>query len=241
MAEADWTDLASGLGTGDVRRGVSAGFTPPYDSPVVNTMVHGYRTLTSVTGFAGKYYTASGFNPITGTCKGGHIQMAMKRYSSAVGYAPLMGLIVGSAATGQGYFVGLSDEDSFKICLKKGVPTTGLDSTESSILRASTASYALTGDDLASWFHLRLEVLVNPHGETILSVKKNDLSVNPVSSPDWVAIPGMDDYIDDSLGVHSESVPLTDGFYLFYGHYAEQTIGAVSLFDHVELSAQTNP
>ena len=82
---------------------------------------------------------------------------------------------------------------------------------------------------------------MNPHGEVVLDVFENDLSVNAVTSPSWAAIDGMAQYIDDSLGILSGSTPYLTGFYAVFGHYTSNLAGSVSLFDHLEVFRQTAP
>lgn len=201
----------------------------------------GFRSGVSTTGFGGYYCNRTNYAPIAGTRKGGSIRMAMKRYASGALYAPIMGFMVGQdPTTAQGYMLGLSEASSYQIALRKGVPSAGLDPSASSILRLSTASYTAVGDSAAAWFHLRLDVLVNPHGETVLNVYRNDLNSYAVTSPTWAAIAGMDSYVDDSIGILTGSTPYLDGFYAFFGMYSEAS-GSMALFDHCELYRQTSP
>jgi hypothetical protein len=58
---------------------------------------------------------------------------------------------------------------------------------------------------------LRLDWVVNPGGDIILKVYENDLDTNPVDAPVWEAITGMDDFVDDALGINSGSLPYTSG------------------------------
>jgi len=240
MAEADWAELTgTALGSGEVARGVSNAFTVPNGG---TAFVFGFRSLTSATGFAGLYVDLANFKPIAGTNKGGSIRAAMKKYAGPASSAPLIGLVKGTdPATAEGYLLGLSEGSSYYELLNKGVPSSGMDASGSSVLRTSTSSYTDTGDAASYWHHLRLDVLVNPHGEVVLNVYKNDLSAHAVTAPSWAAITGMGSYTDDSLGVLSGSLPFLDGFYAVFGHYTDNQSGAVSLFDHVEVLRQTAP
>jgi hypothetical protein len=150
----------------------------------------------------------------------------------------MIGIITGNAPTSPGYSLGLSNNSSYKIVLAKQTPVTGLDEDDSGVLRASTASYTETGDDVSEWFHLRLDVLVNPHSEVVINCYRNS---GDVDTPVWAAIPGMDSYIDDSLGAITGTVPYTGSFYFFFGHYANNGLGKVSLFDHITVARQTYP
>lgn len=238
MAEADWTALTAalhhGLDSGDVSKGVSNAFTPPTGG---GTFVQGFHTLLAVSGVSGYYYSGTaGFNPIVGN-KGGSIRGALRKYSSGSPlYAPVLAMLSNGTdlQTASGYYLGLSTEDPYHIVLKKGLLTTGLDSDDDGVLRYSDEAFT----SHTTWFHLRLDVLVNPQLDVVLNVYRN---LGNVTTPTWVAIPGMDSYVDDSLGVLSGSVPLVLDFRGVIGHYAGGVAGTVSLIDHIELSRQLAP
>jgi hypothetical protein len=204
--------------------------------------VHGFQSITTSAGVAGWVCDLANFTPIGGgSPKGGRVRACMKRYASKQGYAPFIGFIQGTDPTASGYFVGLTDGTSYRLALKKGSPASGLNESDSGVLRTSDAGYTASGDQEAAWFHVQLDVLVNPNGDVVLTVKTNDLSSNPVTAPSFAAVAGMDSYIDDSLGVLTGSMPYTDSFYLMFGHYTSACQGAVSLFDHIEVWRQTSP
>lgn len=227
----------SGLDTTDVPRGVTAALTVPNGG---STFVCAYRSAVSTTGFAGYYCNLANFGPIAAG-KGGSIRGAMKRYSSAANYAPMMGFILGTDPTSNnGYMIGLSEATGYNICLKKGTPASGLDAAGSDILRASTDAYTTVGDSATGWFHLRLDMIVNPHNEVVFNLYANDLTSNAVTAPVWAAIDGMDQYIDDSVGVLTGSLPYTGPFYAFFGMYTEAA-GSTVAFDHIEVHRQTSP
>lgn len=236
MAEADFGALTgSALDTASVPRGVTAAFTRPTGG---GSFCCGFRATIATPGFAGYYLNLANFNPITGSRKCGSIRGAMKRYSSGASYAPIMGFMKGTnPGSSDGYMIGLSGATAYQIALKKGSPAGGLDPTSSQILRLSTDSYTTVGDAAAGWFHLRLDVLVNPHGEVVLNCYQN---TGNVTTPTWAAIDGMDQYIDDSLGALTGSTPYLDGFYCFFGQYSA-TVGATTLWDQLEVLRQTAP
>jgi len=245
MSQADWADLASpGLGSGDVNRGVSAAFTPP---PGGASYVYGFRAATAITGVGGKVCDKTNFNPIAGTKKGGVMIACFKRYSAGVGYAPMFGLLSGNSPADSGYLIGLTDATTYKIAFKKGSPANGVDSDDATILRSSTETFTDVGDAEDVWFHIKMDILVNPHGEVIISIKRNllqtikDANGGPCNDPVWKAIPGMDDYIDDSLGILSESAPILEGFYPFFGMYTEQQAGRACFFDYISAYRQLTP
>jgi hypothetical protein len=74
------------------------------------------------------------------------------------------------------------------------------------VLRRSTQTFPI-----ASWLHLRLDQRVNANGDVVLTVSRNDLNANPVTAPVWVAVPGLEQFIDDAIGANSGSVPFTNG------------------------------
>ena len=232
MSQSDYNEFTvslHGLESGDVAKGVSSAFTPPNGG---GNFVHVFRSVNAQIGFAGWYYSAlSAFNPITGN-KGGSVRCAMRRYAAGSEYAPMIGLIAGTDLnSAKAYLLGLTDSDPYQIALRKGLVGGGLDPTDSDILRISDASYSAN----TRWFHLRLDVIVNPHGDVILNVFENDLDINAVTSPDWQPISGMDAYTDDSVGVFTGTLPLTSSFRGFFGHYNGGETGKISLFDHFEL------
>lgn len=240
MAQSDWTAYTAAtngaLDGGDISKGVTNAFTPPDGGA---SFVHGFNSLTAVTGFAGRYYNPAAFNPISSS-KGGQIRGAMRRYSTGIGYAPMMGFLSGTnVISNTGYVLGLSNTDPFQIVLAKIIPGTGLPATGSGILRVSDEFFNTTTE----WFHLRLDVIVNPHGDVRLAVFRNDLDdvSLDVATQDWVAISGMDPYTDDALSVLTGTAPLTSGFRGFFGHYNDGLAGKVSLFDHIQISRQTAP
>jgi len=245
MSQADWKDLTgTALDTGSIRRGVSSAFVVPNGG---STFIYGLRALVSTTGAGGKYCDLADFKPIVGAKKGGSVSVAMKRLTSGITYAPFIGLLKGTdPATAIGYYLGLTQETSYKIGLFKGTPATGLSASAANLLpgRSSTATYTDVGDTAAAWHHLRLDVLSNPHGEVVLNVYKNNLDAvtgNPVTAPVWEAIPGISQFIDDPLGFWSGSAPHEDGFYVVYGMYTNNGAGEACAFDHVVVQRQITP
>jgi len=240
MAEIDWAVLTgSALDTSVVPRGVTAAFTPPAGP---GTFVCGFRSTYNTAGFAGYSLDLTDFNPISSSRKGGSIRAAVKRYAgTAAQFAPIMGFMQGTdPGSAQGYMIGLTQATAYQIALKKGSPAGGLEASSSQILRTSTDSWTTAGDSASGWFHLRLDVLVNPHGEVVLNCYQNDLTAHDVDAPTWAAIDGMDQYIDDSIGALSGTVPFLDTFHPFFGQYSE-VVGATTLWDYVEVYRQTSP
>jgi len=62
-----------------------------------------------------------------------------------------------------------------------------------------------------------------------------------VSAPSWAAIPGISQFIDDSLGYWSNSTPYLEGFYVVYGMVTTGGVGEAVLIDHITASRQLTP
>lgn len=203
-----------------------------------NNFVHAFHSLQDVSGVAGYLYNAvASFNPIVAG-KGGSFTIAMRKYTENQYYAPMIAFLFGTnVATSQAYVLGLSNSAPYQFVLRKGLLADGLDPSDASVLRKSDESFS----DYSLWHHLRLDVLINPNNDVRVNVYKNDLDVNDVDAPSWEAVPGMESYIDDAVGVLSGSVPLTGAKYAFFGHYNEQGAGNVSLLDQMTLGRQTSP
>ncbi len=89
-----------------------------------------------------------------------------------------------------------------------------------------------------SWLHLRLDVVVNPNGDVVLSAFQNDLGLHPIgTAPDWQPIGGMPPFIDDALGINSGSKPLTSGRGGF--GFATADVTRRGFFDQLEVYRQT--
>jgi hypothetical protein len=134
--------------------------------------------------------------------------------------------------------LGLSAGDPGYIMLRKGTVIGGLpDDTpgNSGVLRRSTSQIGLN-----EWVHLRLDCIVNPSGDVILNCYQSDLNVHPVTSPVWVAIPGMTSYNDDALGVNSGTPGLTGGGRVGYGFYSAVP-GVVGAVDHITIAKTSTP
>lgn len=237
MSSLDWSTLTGSLASSSAPHGVTAGLGTP---PGGGDFVYGFNTLANVTGVIGKYASPqapnTNFNP---TLKGAQITAAVQR---AVG-GGLEGIAVflfvqlqGNAVTDGGYILGLSDGDPGHIELRKGALSIGLPDEApggaNTVLARSTEEIAM-GD----WVHLRLEAVYNTNGDVVLNVFRNDLTANDVDAPVWEAIPGMDQFIDDVLGVNSGSVPYTAGRVGFGARLDDSQRRAY--VDHVTISKQT--
>jgi len=237
MGIADWANLGNELTSADVRRGVINGavVTPPNGG---GSFVYGWNSLTDAAGCTGKYCILPDFDP---TAAGGSIRAAIKRLSSVgnTGFSPL--LFFGAqggppSVNDEAYILGLENADPFRIVLRKGSIVSGIPPTDeegSTYLRRSSGQFTIAEDN---WFHLRLDVLVQPNGDVLLKVFRNDLDVNPVTAPNWEAITGMSDFVDDSLAIASGSAPLLAGR-TGYAFVTQEAINRRAAVDFIELFA----
>jgi hypothetical protein len=242
MAEADWTLLDGSLSAGNVRRGASAGFTPP---PGGGPYVFGFNSLDTSNGALGYFSNLLDFAPMA---KGGSIRACVKRGLSGgpTGFAPFLFLgLQGPSIMDKGYLLGLSDADPCHISLRKGTIINGLsdlapDPAGNGVLRRSSATFARD-----TWLHLRLDVIVNPNGDVRIVVFQNNLLTHPLSGPpSWQPITGMTDlvngayvsFVDDSLGINSGSAPFLSGRAGWA--FQSQDVTRRAYFDHISLERQ---
>jgi hypothetical protein len=237
MAETDFNIF--GAAEGDVARGVTAAFTPPNGG---GSFVFGWNSRSTGAQAVGMHPTGDpDFAPLrdAGTnATGGSIRGAIKRVVSVTPTGFSVGLfinLVGATENDYAYFLGLSDNDPHEIVLAKATGIAGLDPTASTILATSSATYLPD-----TWHHLRLDSIVNPNGDTVLRAFRNDLDTNPVTAPVWAAITGIDDFIDDALGINTEdtglSTPLAGGFGGVM--FQSEIVGARAFTDQLELLRQ---
>ncbi len=234
MAEADWTELTDGLVIATVDRGVTTGIARP---PGGGSFVHGFNSLIVATGAVGLFANQTNFAPMA---KGASVRGAIKRLVSGgpTGFSPFMFAgHQGTSVNDSGYLLGLADSDPYHLVLKKGVLGTGVpdlvpDAPNNGILLRSTSTFSLD-----TWHHLRLDMIVNDNGDVLLQVFENDLSANPLGgAPVWVAVPGMVEFVDDTLQINSGSAPFTSG----RGGFAFHTVDVTrrGAFDHMEIFRQ---
>lgn len=242
MAQADWTIAADSLGTGVVRRGATAGVAPPNGGGVGT---YAFNSIDLTTGAVALFANQAGFAP---TGSGGRVSGALKRLPSGgpQGFAPFLFVgLQGSSVNDLAYMLGLADDDPSRLVLKKGALTAGLanlapDPTVNGVLMRSTE--AIPED---TWVHLRLDVILQGSGDVIVQVFENDLDANPVSSPIWTPIAGMEGplsptiegFVDDALGVNTGSVPLVGGR-IGFGFYSDD-VTRRGAFDHLQVARQT--
>jgi hypothetical protein len=235
MASTDWAILPNSIDNASLRSGVTSGLTPPNGG---GSFVYGFNSR--ATGFAGSRvlkYTGVNFDPFPGNT-GGRITGALIRLPSGgqTGFAPFLYLLEqANDAAGDAYMLGLQDDDPSFIVLRKGSMSLGLPAGlvgESGILRKSSASI-----DADTWVHLRMDVIVQGTGDVLIQVFQNDLTANDVTAPVWEAIPGMDDYTDDSLGINTGSLPYVGGGRAGFGCFAND-VSRRAAFDQITIARQ---
>ncbi|MFW5739769.1 MAG: hypothetical protein ACOC1F_05325 [Myxococcota bacterium] len=230
MAEADWTYLNDGLDIATVDRGVTAGIARP---PGGGSFLFAFNSLAAVQGAVGLFCNLVDFAPMA---KGASIRGCVQRGPGGgpTGFSPFLFLACqGNSVNDTAYLLGLSDDDPHRIVLRKGAVAVGIpDSEGPNVLLASGESFSQ-----GTWLHLRLDVIVNDNGDVVLKVLRNDVGAHPLGSPpDWQAVPGMVEFIDDHLGINSGSQPLTSGRGGFGMAVADVT--RRGYFDHLELLRQ---
>jgi len=231
MASSDWTVCTDSLNTASVDRGVTNGIARPGGG---GSFLYGFNSLAVVTGAVALFTNKTNFAPNT---KGGRISAAIQRGVGGgnSGFAPFIFLgLQGPSVDDVGYLLGLSDEEPSKIVLRKGALSTGLPSAaigEAGILAKGTDTYS-TGE----WVHLLLDMIVNENGDVLLQAKQSDVSVHDVDDPTWAAIPGLDDFVDDALGINSGSPPYTTSRFGFGFQVSDVT--RRSFFDYIEVLRQ---
>lgn len=237
MAQADWTELVNSLGSPSVARGVTHGITRPNGG---GNFVYAFNSRVSDEGVVGLYASPTVGTDFAPMLKGGRICAAIQRGPSGgvVNFAPMLFFCLATNHTeGSGYLLGLSDEDPHRIVLRKGRPTEGIPAVtpgSSGVLRRSVATFSP-----GEYLHLRLDVICNPSGDVILSVKQSDLALHAVSAPSWVAIEGMDDFVDDAAGIASGSLPYVGGYAGFA--FWTKDVARRAFFDHIEVAKQIAP
>lgn len=236
MAESNWTELTNSLAAPSLARGVTHGIARP---PGGGNFCYGWNSRDTAQGVHGLFTNQVDFAPMA---KGGSVRGAIQRgisggplNFSVMFFIGLQGTLVSDLA----YLLGLSDADPHHIILRKGSPASGVPDDapgSSGVLRRSADTFAP-----GTWLHLRLDMIANPSGDVILKVFQNDLTVPGASvvTPDWKGIPGMDDFVDDALGINSGSPPYTSGRAGFA--FFKKDVTRRGFVDHVEIMRQILP
>jgi hypothetical protein len=205
--------------------------TPPNGG---GTFVYGFNSLAVVNGGVGLAVDQTNFTPMA---EGGSIRGAMKRGVSSgnTNFSPFLFIgLQGPDISDNCYMLGLQDVDPSYIVLRKGQASGGLPNGAAGTLGILRRSAGTISND--TWVHLRLDMIYNISGDVVLKCFQSDLGTYAVTSPTWVAISGMSDFTDDSLGVNSGSAPYTSGRGGF--GFAVQDISRRAFFDQIELFRQ---
>lgn len=245
MGSANWTLLNDALDTANLGRGVTSAIARPNGG---GSFCFAFNSFTVASGAAGYFTNQPDFAP-TAPFKGGSIRGAVQRGLSAglVGFSPMLFInLQGPSVNDVAYILGLQDDNPHRIALRKGSIATGIPNASpggQGILRRSTSTFAA-----GTWHHLRLDAVVNLNGDVILKAFQSDL-VNPVSTPSWVPIGGLEDpvlagthgvgtaFVDDALGILSGSASLVSGR-MGYA-FATKDVARRGYFDHIECLRQT--
>lgn len=229
MAKEDWTYLNDGLDWHVLARGATAGISPP---PGGGSFAYAFNSLASVTGAVGLFVKLDTFAPME---KGGSIRGCIQRGPGGgpTGFSPFLFLCAqGDSVNDTAYLLGLSDEDPHRIVLRKGSMAVGIpDSDGQDTLLVSGESYTQ-----GSWLQIRLDAVVNGNGDVVLRAMMSDLEGHNAGAPNWVAIPGMEEFIDDAVSISSGSAPLTSGRAGF--GMAVKDVTRRAYFDQIEVMRQ---
>jgi len=238
MAEDDWAFASNSLPEASVKRGVTAGLTPPNGG---GDFIFGFNSIQVVDGAVVVLCDVTDFAPIQppGSKGGGSIRAAIKRVGA--GNDHWSGFLFlcagGNDVSDNAYMLGLEDDYPYRITLRKGALSDGNQAVadDTGLLRSSVTTY--TPD---TWHHLRLDAVVNDNGDVVLSAWENAVASNDVTSPVWTRISFNDSvgdyYVDDALGITSGSLPYTSG-YIGFGFQTEDTARRIYV-DHVECIRQ---
>lgn len=244
MSQSDWGVLSGSLVEASVKRGPTAGLVPPNGG---GSHVFGFTSVDSEPGVVGLYCLQPNFSPVPGI-RGGRITAAIRRTSigAATGFSPFLFFAAQSAAVGgAAYILGLSDEASSKVQLRKGTISGGVAAVAdvNPLAIPNTLMRSTNGYPADEWQHLRLDVVLQGTGDAILQVYRNNLQAHSVSSPVWEAIPGMEGpysafagFVDDALGVNTGSVPIAGGYMGFGARF--DAANRATYFDHVTVDRQ---
>lgn len=217
MSSSQWSLVSDALSSS------SCAFNPVTSGVValpngnVGSFASGFHSITNDVGVVAYYSTQSGFAP---TSKQGLISAAMQKGLGAGNdkHSPfLFAGLGGTASTNFAYMLGLDESATPRIVLRKGQLSTGLPAVapnSQGILRRSSSVIAL-----ATWIHLKLDVILQPGGDVLIQCFQNDVVANGIASPVWESIDGISDFTDDAGGINSalagitgsDSAPLTSG------------------------------
>ncbi len=239
MSESDWTFLSDDPGQAAIDRGATNGEARPNGG---GNFAFGFNSLIVDPNRVALFTNQAGFAP-TPALKGGSTRLAIKRGISGgpTGFSGFIFMQLGGTSGGDNaYMVGLGDRDPYSIILAKDKISNGTQDVAPNsktqggfgILARSLATFAQD-----TWLHLRLDTIVNQNGDVLLQVFRNDLNLNTVTVPVWVPEPGLENFVDDQLGVNTGSQPLTSGRMGF--GFESRDVNRRIFVDHVEAFVST--
>jgi hypothetical protein len=229
MANADWGTATGSASSSNIISGVSSGI------PVASgSFAFGFNSLVTTPGVVALYCAVSTFAPMA---KGGDISACIQRGLSGgpTNFAPFIFIgLTAPTTSDSGYLLGLGDGNPSHFILRKGALTGGLPDVApgtQGVLAQSVNTYAAQ-----TYWQLKLEMVANANGDTIVNCYHSDLTQNPAAAPVWTAIPGMPSFVDDALGINSGSPPYTSGrvgFGMISGDISRR-----SYFDYIVIDQQ---
>lgn len=230
MGSSQWTEAASGLASSIIRRGATAAIERPNGG---GDHLYGFASVNADDGAVALYANQAGFSPMASGCS---VRGAVRR-GPATGFAPfLFAGLQGTTVANQAYMLGLADGDPARIILVKAALTAGLADAAPNPPSNAVLMRSAGAVPSGTWVHLRLDVIVQGTGDVFLKCYESNLDDNPVTSPVWTEIAGMELFVDDVLGVNTGTVPLVGGR---AGKGIESGVsGAQVWFDHLEVSRQ---
>lgn len=207
MSILDWATLSDNASSSSIVVSPVTSAVVPLPNGASNFVLAAH-SLTNAAGAVGYYSGLTGFSPMAKT---GDISGAV--YKGGAGGSLhsefLFVALDGQASTNHGYLLGLSAADPCHIVLVKGQLAYGIPDVapgSQGVLRRSAATFAK-----GTWVHLKLEAILQPNGDVVLTCYQSDLSANLVTAPSWSAIPGMAAFTDDNAQINTGSAPLTSG------------------------------
>lgn len=241
MAQEDWTELTGSLTAPSVAR-VATPAIPPPPSDFDKAFVMHSRVATS--GVLGYFVNEVDFAPAVGDQA---IEGVLYRQPGPSGSGVsnfLFAALQGTDTTSSGYMIGLSDSNPSRIVLAKARPQDGLqnvapDPDNNGILLRGTQDFAV-----ATWVHVRLEIVVNANGDVFVKPLWSDLDLHLVTAPVWqtpegmdgILVPAYDGFLDDFAQTYSGSAPFGSGRLGYGAKFTD--ISRIAAFDHVRVERE---
>jgi len=236
MASADWAAISGGGSGAEVAQNVTMAFWADATSKIDAPFTYGFRSLTAHTKTTGLRCAVATHSPFV-TGKLGWIRAVIrKNYTVDPAYSPFIGFAVYAAGVvaqaSNGYFLGLSEDAAPYLVMRRGLVSDGIILTND-YFRKSTSALANQ-----TWYDIKLECVFNPQGDVVCTPY---LNTSVLATPSWDPILGMDEYIDDSLGIWSGDLPVSTTYSPVFGMHVTDMAGGCALFDYIQIGEQTTP